>query len=507
MPRATTFSFGYSLSTPTNVTKVLNASGGRETLIFDSDYNLTTRIDPLGNRTTSVWDGNYNMTSVEDPRGFRTTYVYQEMNDSTWRIQAIKYPDGGRFTYVNDLTSGNILALIDPLTTVRRWSGTPERAIATPSLTPSTSGRPTPTTPAGRSRRFPIASGNGRRTSTIPWAAACHRRSALESHDLRLQRLQPACLRAESAGPGDDLPAGRDEPPTVLVDARGHRTSYAYDADCRLERVTDPRNALTDVSLRSPEPAGGDDRPTRGRTSFVYDKVGNRIAVINPLNERTTSVFDLSARMIAQVDPLLNRTTFVYDPAGNQERVVDPLNHISTTLYDGFDRPYAQINPLGFRSTFSYDLAGNLHSQRNPLNQITTLIYDSRNSRVAVVDPLNRRTTTVYDAAVRPAGRGQRGRVSHHDGLRSGRAGRWPTVDPLLARTTFTFDAASRTIAVTNARNYRTSMQYDPVGNLLATSDALNERTTMAYDADSNRIRVQDATVRLPPRPTTSAAA
>ena len=199
-----------------------------------------------------------------------------------------------------------------------------------PSLTPSTNAPPMPTTAAGRSRRSSI----GWRSATTYVFDRQGRQAAIV--DPLLNRTTFG-YNAYSRPLFVQNPLGqvttylRDSMNrlTGLIDARGYRTSYSL--RCQLSTPADhrPPQRDHDVSLRPVGAAGGDDRSARRADYVRLRSGGNRIAVINPLNERTTSLFDLCGRMIAQVDPLLNRTTFVFDPAGNQQRVVNALNYIS----------------------------------------------------------------------------------------------------------------------------------------------------------------------------------
>ena len=56
-----------------------------------------------------------------------------------------------------------------------------------------------------------------------------------------------------------------------------------------------------------------------------------------------------------QIDPLLNRSTTVYDVASQRVAMINPVGARTTTIYDADLRGLATINPLGRRSTLVYN--------------------------------------------------------------------------------------------------------------------------------------------------------
>src|SRR5437763_180479 len=81
------------------------------------------------------------------------------------------------------------------------------------------------------------------------------------------------------------------------------------------------------------------------------------IASINPLGNRSTSIFDAAGRGVASVNPLNKRTTTVFDAASEAIGRVDALGNRSTSVYDAAGRTVSSINALGNRSTTVYDAA------------------------------------------------------------------------------------------------------------------------------------------------------
>ena len=63
----------------------------------------------------------------------------------------------------------------------------------------------------------------------------------------------------------------------------------------------------------------------------MYDLVGQSVATVNALGNRSTSVFDAAGEVVATVDPLTNRSTVAYDNAGRTrgpgQPAHEPDNH------------------------------------------------------------------------------------------------------------------------------------------------------------------------------------
>ncbi len=70
------------------------------------------------------WSG-WDMISVEDPRGWRTSYTYHEMPDKSKRIEAVEFPNGGRYSYV--YSGWQVVGLVDQLghRSTLVWDGDP----------------------------------------------------------------------------------------------------------------------------------------------------------------------------------------------------------------------------------------------------------------------------------------------------------------------------------------------------------------------------------------------
>lgn len=111
----------------------------------------------------------------------------------------------------------------------------------------------------------------------------------------------------------------------------------------------------------------------------------------------TASTHD--GRPVASIDPLGNRTTSVWPATSRLSREtplvasINPLGRRSTTVYDAGGRRIGSVDPLGNRSTFLYNAAGDSIASINPLGNRWTTVYDSAGRSVATVNPLGKRNT------------------------------------------------------------------------------------------------------------------
>ena len=84
---------------------------------------------------------------------------------------------------------------------------------------------------------------------------------------------------------------------------------------------------------------------------IVYDAANNVTALVDPLGNRTSGIFDSQSRQIASVNALSNRATFTYNAANRVTGATNPLGNIITAVYDNLQRRIAAVDALGNRYT------------------------------------------------------------------------------------------------------------------------------------------------------------
>lgn len=219
-----------------------------------------------------------------------------------------------------------------------------------------------------------------------------------------------------------------------VVDGRGQKTTYEYDLDGLLLRVTDPA----------------------GTSTTAYDRVG---------------------QVIESVDANGNKTVFEYDPVGRVvKRLVDPNGLAITTTYE-YDAKGQQVrstDPTGMVTEVTYDLNGRkikvtVDAGEGRLNLVTMHEYDALGRVVKITEGVGtaaaRVTAYAYDKA---------GRVLS------------TTVDPqgLALKTSYVYDGPGNVVARTDANGATARYVYDHAERLTHTIDAVGGVQVTSYDAD-----------------------
>ena len=91
----------------------------------------------------------------------------------------------------------------------------------------------------------------------------------------------------------------------------------------------------------------------------MYNGAGERTALVDARGNRTSFTYDADGRETLSLNPLLQRTTLGYDGAGQQTLRLDPRGFRTTYAYDNAGRIEKRRYPDGSRITWSYDPVGN----------------------------------------------------------------------------------------------------------------------------------------------------
>jgi RHS repeat-associated protein len=156
------------------------------------------------------------------------------------------------------------------------------------------------------------------------------------------------------------------------TDGNGHATTYSYDGNGNLTKVTPPAPI--------------------GATTVVPDPLSRPSSVTDPKGQKTSYTYDKNGR-ITQL--LFNGTTtcstsagtcikYTYDGAGNLKTRID-VSGTSTFTYDFENRVTAKNTPAG-NSSVTYDAAGNVTKYTDASGSVS-YAYDANNNVVDVVEP------------------------------------------------------------------------------------------------------------------------
>jgi len=205
-----------------------------------------------------------------------------------------------------------------------------------------------------------------------------------------------------------------------MTDALSRTTTYTYDADNELTKVTQPGGTTV---------------------NYAYDGNGNQVKQTNAAGHSTTYAYDLLNRVISITDPLGRVTLYAYDGAGNRTSLTDPSGHVTkygfdaaneltsvsysdgktpnvsytytsdgqratmvdgtgttTYTYDSLNRLTSVTDGPGKTTGYAYDLNGNLTTLTYPNGQPVTRTYDKANQLTKVTDWLGHTTSFAYSA-------------------------------------------------------------------------------------------------------------
>jgi RHS repeat-associated protein len=189
-----------------------------------------------------------------------------------------------------------------------------------------------------------------------------------------------------------------------------------------------------------------------------YDRAGNLLRLIDPLNRVTELTYDPAGRVIEQVDPLGNRTALLLDAAGNATKTTS-----FETLPGGGT---AEVETLA-----NYDALGRQVSVRDGMGNTWRSLYDARGNVRTAIDPQNAVTAYRFDGLNRLI------QAAQPEGI----------------EITYGYDKSSRPVTYRDANGNETTYGYDPLGRLKQTSYADGTTKLLTRDPAGHLTQIRDA--------------
>jgi len=463
-------------------TEVIDANGNLARMTYDGTGNLTSKTDGEGNTTYLTYDAFGQVTVSRDPRSASAT-------DNTYAT-----------TYTYD-SAGNRLSETLPATpgfstgTTRRWTYSTGNEIGVDG------GR----LPAGLLLTDTDAAGN---QTTYSYDSKGNLRQVVDRAGLKTTYTY------------DEI--GRRMSSTVFdsdLSSAGAITTFAYDKISDLVSVTEPAvlNPVTGVThqRRTVNTFDANRNLVQVRVEDATGADGARL---------TTYAYDANDRQVKMTDPLGGVTTRHYNSVGKVDMEADANGRISTTSYDVRDLPVA-VTIINFVddptvpspprnvvvARYTYDAAGRLSTQSDALGRLHRFAYDRADRQISetLVGFHNRDgslrdvvlSQTSYDAASNPilqtTGNGEKTVANQWDA--AGKLTR-TTLDPgrLNRITSYMYDANGNVTGRSVTDGVRTETAgytYDPASRPLSESidnGTTTLTTTYAYDLRGNAITVVD---------------
>ncbi len=533
---------------------------------------ITASADVAGGprpTTTFTYDASGRMTQSMDPEGRKAIYTYDTRN----RVTRIDYDDGsheaitfGTGTNANLVTAkrdrnGNITNfaydLHGRLITKTEASNVPAIAavstftylIGTQQIASQTAlGETTTSTHDFRNRviantRIP-KSGTTLTTSTsfdnaqrVAWTEDPYGRKTYPVYDIndRVVRTVKELVPGAVAGGTNLTTLARvttANPPYVIidrtydaegqqlteVDGRGITAKFVYDVQGRL------KEQIQAFAAPSPLTALG------YKTTFTYDKQGNRTRITHPRtvtesanfftdmtytgrnlvkstieavgrpDEATRSrTYTLTGKVKTDVDFNGNTTTYTYSPCCDRlTQVLDPAGGIASYTYDGYGNVTSVTDANGNLTSTTYDARHRVASVTNAENETTAYTYDDNGADATGLSSTYASHLTGLGLAA--GSDGSLVEVTNPEGeksvqIRDGLGRVVKTLDGLQQATTIAYDTVVSSLvetAVTDALSYTTKTRADGAGRVRISIDALGKQTLLGYDANGNRISTRD---------------
>jgi RHS repeat-associated protein len=498
-----TFTYGQGVTVHTD------SLGNRTEFHLNEAKQVIGEVDPYGNVTASEWDRYDRLLSRTDPLGRTTAYEYAADGE----LAAIVRPDGSRLEMSRgeggelavtvaswqrvypagaapDLVAGRVATTFDP---GRQWGATAPGPVAGEAVERDLFGRARVVADelgGHTSLRWTV---EGRQVSRIG-PSGRHEKWRYDAEGNVVEHTRgPRRLRHEY-GPFDLKIAS--------TDATGARTTFEYDTELRLRRMTNPAGLswhfTYDAAGRLIEERDFDGRVLR----FGYDAAGQLVRSVNGLGEVTKYTYDPLGNLIERRTG--NRvTTYAYDPAGTLVRATDADTVLEierdehgrvvresvdgravTYTYDA--RTVRRHTPSEVDSTWTFDADGNPETLA-VAGHVMTFQHDDAGREIERTTGDGAVLTQDYDTEHQLAGQTvvADGRVVQQRGYRYEVDGQLAGVDDAISGAVrFRLDPAGRVTGVVGpagAENYR----YDPAGNIVRADVAGPELGPRRYTGNS----------------------
>ncbi|MCL1976199.1 MAG: DUF6531 domain-containing protein [Firmicutes bacterium] len=299
-----------------------------------------------------------------------------------------------------------------------------------------------------------------------------------------------------------------DQKITVLTQQNGSKITYRRDDKFRtIGTVYPDGEEIFDYNEHNLRTLHIDKRGNA--TKYSYDKNGNLIRVINPLQETIDTDYNNfnKPEQIKLCGEIKLQTR--YDERGNATQISDALERVSKIEYNATGQPVKVIQPDGSEIGIEYDARGNILSMTEPgavtfyeydeLNRVTATIdgngnkahyeYNFKGDIIKVINALGHERKYEYNAS------GKVTKIIDFDGSvnireynRLGKPSK--LVDQEGNETTLEYDLMWNVAKQTDANGNTTVFDYDPLQRLIKVTNALGHSVQYAYDPNGNRTAI-----------------
>jgi RHS repeat-associated protein len=462
--------FSYNGSDP-KITQARDSLGRTVGYTYDGSGRLWKVTDVNNGVTEFGYNASNHIATIKDPRNI--TYLTNQY-DASGRVSRQIQADGSvyRFAYTTDL-SGKITQteVTDPRGTVRR-------------VTFHASGYwLTDTRAVGLPEQQTTTLVRETGSNVVESEVDALNRHTTFGYDAdrnmtRLTRLANTAQPVETRGTYTTFSQLE-----TMTDPLQHTTTLEYNASGALTSATDP---LTHQVTVVPDAAGRPSSMTNfaGTTQFGYDG-GDLVSITDARGHTSTRFLDAGGREVSRTDAQGGVTRIEYDVFNNPIRLIDPLQGETVLEYDANGNLRSVTDPRQGRTEFTYNSMDRIETRTDPLLRVQTFAYDANGNLRQVTDRKGQITIYSYDA------------------LNRLKMTTWPDG----STTQYTYDAGDRLRQIADSVSGPTTLEYDDLDRLTSESsprgtvtygyDAADRRTSMTVAGQTSIIYGYDNADRL----------
>ncbi|MFI5612290.1 RHS repeat-associated core domain-containing protein [Amycolatopsis sp. NPDC051903] len=473
------------------ITRFTDSLGHTTEFQLNEAAQVVRETGPLGATVVSTWDRYDRLRSRTDALGGTTVYEYTEEG----LLTAVIRPDGSRAEVAAD-PDGTLTVTVASAGRTWRRGYPPGTA---PDLYTAQAGTATafarddqlsagaPVVPTDD----PVERDQFGRPRIVTDAAGGRTRLGWTVEGLPASRVGPAGRREDwrydAEGnvvehSGVRFEYGPFDLPVVKIDATGARTSYEYDTELRLIRITNPAGLswsyTYDAAGRVTSETDFDGRVLR----FAYDAAGRLVESVDGLGSVSTYAYDALGN-VAERRTATGTTTYAYDPVGFLVRATEDGCVLEVERDEHGQVIRESVD--GRAVTYVHDEQGTRRT--TPSGAVSAWAFDEAGLPVTLSAAAHE-VVFRYDAAGREVERAVGGAVVLAQAFDAEHRLVGQTVTApagVVQRRAYTYQPDGRLAGVDDALSGPTRYRLDPAGRVTGVARREGEET-YAYDASGN---------------------
>ncbi len=199
------------------------------------------------------------------------------------------------------------------------------------------------------------------------------------------------------------------------IDPLGNRTLYDYDANGNLVSTADAKNNTTTYLYDTNNRLIQTNYPDSSAVSLAYDVLGRKVSMTGS-SGTTAYSYDALGRLTGVDGPQTSDTiSYSYDRVGNRIQMINPDGRITNYVYDALNLLKTLTDDQGRATTYTFDAVGNLIQANYPNNTQAVYTFDSLNRLISLSNKSGTTIISFYSYIYNAAGMRTRTTLSNGD--------------------------------------------------------------------------------------------